>query len=261
MQNVVSGLVIKDPYITYILEGKKDWEMRSKPTQKRGWIALIKKSSGRVFGVAKLVGCEGPMSLDEMMANLARHRIPEMELLSGEVAGWNVAWRLESPILFRNPIPYDHPSGAVTWINLSSNVTAVIARELRTLDGEKIKQSATTNIVPDSVKPVLPPGVRVARNTSPSKPVVSSRVNRPVSPTEDNREELIPVAKDGSEFTPDVCHRNGNYTVGEKGNEHKFRNYAEALAYLRKMATAKWRRPNAAGNWGIVSAISWKKPG
>ncbi|MCV5690749.1 XRE family transcriptional regulator, partial [Escherichia coli] len=28
---------------------------------------------------------------------------------------------------------------------------------------------------------------------------------------------------------------------------------------LRGMETAKWRRPNASGNWGIVSAVKWDR--
>ncbi|RXX44551.1 XRE family transcriptional regulator, partial [Klebsiella pneumoniae] len=27
----------------------------------------------------------------------------------------------------------------------------------------------------------------------------------------------------------------------------------------RNMKTAKWRRPNSSGNWGIVSAVRWDK--
>jgi len=68
---------------------------------------------------------------------------------------------------------------------------------------------------------------------------------------------LVPRARDGSCFTPTETCRNGIYTVGEKGAEIRFRNYTEALNYLATMPTAKWRRPNATGNWGIVAAIDW----
>lgn len=65
-----------------------------------------------------------------------------------------------------------------------------------------------------------------------------------------------PVAKDGSSFDRDTC-RNGVYTVGEKGKERQFKDYEEALAFLREMAVAKWRRPNSTGHWGIVRAVRW----
>jgi hypothetical protein len=57
---------------------------------------------------------------------------------------------------------------------------------------------------------------------------------------------------------PETCgSKRGIYTVGEKGAEIKFESYDDALVYLARMKVAKWRRPNKAGNWGIVSAVKW----
>lgn len=70
---------------------------------------------------------------------------------------------------------------------------------------------------------------------------------------------LAPYAADGSHFGPHLL-RAGKFTVGEKDDEVQFEDFDEALAYLRRMGVAKWRRPNAAGNWGIVSAVRWDKP-
>ncbi len=69
---------------------------------------------------------------------------------------------------------------------------------------------------------------------------------------------FVPVARDGSIFTPDLK-RNGGYQVGDKGSEEKYSTYDEALARLQSMPTAKWRRPNENGHWGIVSAIEWRR--
>ena len=57
------GLVIKSPAIDKILLGIKTWEMRSKSTQVRGPIALIKKGSGQIVGIANLVDVKGPLML------------------------------------------------------------------------------------------------------------------------------------------------------------------------------------------------------
>lgn len=73
----------------------------------------------------------------------------------------------------------------------------------------------------------------------------------------DAQRPSIPVAKDGSRFDESCC-RNGEYRVGEKGEERSFISYSKALDYLRGMVVAKWRRPNEAGNWGIVSAAYWE---
>tara|TARA_Y100001934_G_scaffold228386_1_gene274712 strand:- start:2306 stop:6046 length:3741 start_codon:yes stop_codon:yes gene_type:complete len=66
-----------------------------------------------------------------------------------------------------------------------------------------------------------------------------------------------PVANDGSRFDENCC-RNGKYTVGEKGDERSFVSYSKALDFLRSMPVAKWRRPNDAGNWGVVRAAYWE---
>jgi|TARA_A100001391_G_C5084284_1_gene280711 hypothetical protein len=69
---------------------------------------------------------------------------------------------------------------------------------------------------------------------------------------------FIPVARDGTMFTPDQ-QRNGSYQIGEKGAEEYVSSYEVALARLQAMPVARWRRPNEHGNWGIVSAIEWRR--
>lgn len=75
-------------------------------------------------------------------------------------------------------------------------------------------------------------------------------------PSSTHREFLVPVAKDGTWFAPDLA-RKGFFAIGEKGHEQKIQGYLAALEHLTNMPVAKWRRPNDAGNWGIVSAVRW----
>src|SRR5690606_19444788 len=70
--------------------------------------------------------------------------------------------------------------------------------------------------------------------------------------------QLVPVARDGSWFSPDLQRPRGGFTIGAKGEELVVDSYAEALAQLRLMDVPRWRRPNAKGNWGIVAAVEWK---
>ncbi len=70
---------------------------------------------------------------------------------------------------------------------------------------------------------------------------------------------FVPVAKDGSWFDPVSCRNGRGYTVGPKGNEEKFDDYAAALKRLTQMPTPQWRRPNAIGNWGIVAGKIWDR--
>lgn len=69
---------------------------------------------------------------------------------------------------------------------------------------------------------------------------------------------FVPVAGDGSTFGPELL-RNGHYTIGAKGAEVQYDSFEAALKALHKMDTPRWRRPNAAGNWGIVSGRDWKR--
>lgn len=70
-------------------------------------------------------------------------------------------------------------------------------------------------------------------------------------------QRFVPFAKDSSWFGPHLGER-GYFQVGAKGEEQKFESFDEAMFALRAMTTARWRRPNAKGIWGIVTAIEWK---
>lgn len=69
----------------------------------------------------------------------------------------------------------------------------------------------------------------------------------------------IPFASDNTEFDPTKCLRGAKYTVGPKGSEITFTDYRQALDALARMKPAAyWRRPNSAGNWGIVTAVGFR---
>ncbi len=79
--------------------------------------------------------------------------------------------------------------------------------------------------------------------------------------SEDNDPEILVLyTADGSCFHPDLAStRDGSFGVGDKAAQKRFGTFSEALEYLLSMDTAKWRRPNASGNWGIVLAVRWDK--
>lgn len=80
--------------------------------------------------------------------------------------------------------------------------------------------------------------------------------DRPVIPVD--RIIFVPVARDGSMFTPDLL-RNGAYRIGAKGEEEDIAEFGEALARLNAMPVPRWRRPNEKGLWGIVSGVAWQR--
>lgn len=118
MTPVIKGLVIESQWVSLILAGRKTWEMRSQATNIRSTIGLIRKGTGHLFGVVDLVDCFKPLSTEQMIANVALHQIPEHMIRGGGVEKWRTPWVLENPVSLRTPVPYDHPSGAVVWVQL-----------------------------------------------------------------------------------------------------------------------------------------------
>jgi len=118
----IKGLIIKSPFIERILAGTKTWEIRSSSTTMRGPIALIKKGSGQVVGVANLVDTKGPLSQQEKLDSMDKHQISVERLESGETDKWNTAWVLENAQPLITPVNYSHPNGAVIWVKLEPQV-------------------------------------------------------------------------------------------------------------------------------------------
>lgn len=124
----IKGLIIDTPAIDKILSGRKTWEMRSSHTKVRGMIALIKKGSGTVVGVAHLVDSLGPFSKEELLASQDRHLISSQRLDDPKVEKWNHAWVLKDVKPLVRPVPYTHPNGAVKWVNLDPATSAAVLR-------------------------------------------------------------------------------------------------------------------------------------
>jgi len=115
----MKGLVIRPPWINMILAGDKTWEIRGSRTAKRGRIALIKSGTKTIVGACDLVDVIGPLSLPDLLANQARHRIPADRLRREGTPYRNTfAWVVAQPEAFPAPVPYDHPNGAVIWVDL-----------------------------------------------------------------------------------------------------------------------------------------------
>ena len=121
------GLVIAEPYISQILSGDKTWELRSRQTTKRGPIALIKKGSGKIVGTALLSGVGPKLELGSFAKYYSKHRFPNEKARSPDFKWW-VPWILDDVVKLDVPISYNHPSGAVTWVNLDPVVCERIAR-------------------------------------------------------------------------------------------------------------------------------------
>ncbi len=238
----MKGLVVDEPWIGLILEGQKTWEMRSRHTQRRGPIALIRKGSGLVVGVSQVLGTRGPLSLAELEESFDRHRVPLTEFRSGRAIAWNIAWELAGSTPLPRPVRYRHPLGAVTWVDLDEATSAQILMQ--------IDSSGSINTQRPSA--MLSPEAAESRNVS-----LGSRTTGSFLPG-DVGDPLVPVAKDQTWFGPHLL-KAGQFTIGAKGEEIRVDSFPDALEALRKMKVPRWRRPNPQGNWGIVSGMAWER--
>jgi hypothetical protein len=121
------GLMVRDPYASQILNGRKIWEIRGRPTQIRGPVVIVKSGTGRAFGTANLVRVLGPLEIEDLKCapelpegerdEIGRHGLPYPK---------TYAYVFTNPKWFELPIPYRHSNGAVTWVRLPDlNLEAV----------------------------------------------------------------------------------------------------------------------------------------
>ena len=257
------ALIIAEPWASKICSGQKDWEMRSRNTHFRGLFAIAQKGTGQLIGVADLYDCSAELSDQERRDNEHHHRVDPKAFQTPGFDKYRTAWKLRNMQMFDKPLPYATRNGAVSWIKLTPEEAAeVIAltkalREARTPD-------QTTHIEPVIAIDVFePPSLipnLVSETPAPTAPhpeLKPAPNNAAIPPN--YAKLLVPIANDGTVFSPQLCNKKGTYQVGPKGEEKKFPNFVEALEHLKKLPTAYWRRPNPKGNWGAVKAKDWVK--
>lgn len=257
---ITKALIIDEPWISRIINGEKDWEMRSFSSRIRGPIGLIRKGSLQVVGIANFRNVSGPYDNDALIVNTHHHTIPS-EKFNDPTYKWRFAWELTETKPLKEPVRYVHKNGAVIWVDLDDQAIEKIARQLNGDNSDAFIVDAPKSDI-ESAR------VMREKTAQPSKPEVESlhsqqpSMNEPFGSVQSVHHQssdliLVPKAKDGSMFTTETCNNKGIYTVGNKGEERKFRNFHEALAFLKTMPTARWRRKNINGTPGIVTAVDW----
>jgi hypothetical protein len=107
------GLIIKKVWLDKIFDEGKRWEMRATRTNITGRIGLIESGTGLIVGEAELIGCaDRPVPKHKDL--IKYHKIEDLDLLDK----WKWAWFISNAKRYDKPIPYNHPQGAVIWVNL-----------------------------------------------------------------------------------------------------------------------------------------------
>jgi hypothetical protein len=129
---IVRALIVREPWISVILEGGKTWEMRSKRANIRGRVGLIQQGTGAVVGVATLVDCLSPISREAYASYHQRHAIPPNMQEECVQRGWVIPWVLQATERLTAPVPYKAKSGQQDWVTLSAHEGEELGRCLLT---------------------------------------------------------------------------------------------------------------------------------
>ncbi|WP_394035072.1 ASCH domain-containing protein [Xanthobacter albus] len=117
-QSISRGLIVREPWISLILDGGKTWELRGNRTTIRGRIGLIASGSGKVIGAVDLVDVVGPVDREILSRTVDRHQI-QIDWQAERLPYSSVfAWVLREPQRFATPRLYVHRPGAVIWVRL-----------------------------------------------------------------------------------------------------------------------------------------------
>jgi hypothetical protein len=112
------ALIVKQPYADLILSGQKALEMRSRHTKIRGRVGIIPKGTGVIKGSVEIID-SWDYSDEPRLKSIGGQSLHQVEPKDWHLLDkWCFAWELSKPIIFGQPVPYDHPKGAVIWVKL-----------------------------------------------------------------------------------------------------------------------------------------------
>lgn len=117
MERPKLGLIVREPYASLIVDGRKVWEIRRRKTRHRGPLGIV--SGGRLIGQADLVGVEGPFSVEELLAHQEKHLAEEAFLRAYSKDEPLYAWVLENAFRYEKPLHVPRRPGRVMFVDLS----------------------------------------------------------------------------------------------------------------------------------------------
>eukprot|EP00419_Tripos_fusus_P024615 CAMPEP_0172721288 /NCGR_PEP_ID=MMETSP1074-20121228/78755_1 /TAXON_ID=2916 /ORGANISM="Ceratium fusus, Strain PA161109" /LENGTH=129 /DNA_ID=CAMNT_0013546999 /DNA_START=88 /DNA_END=477 /DNA_ORIENTATION=+ len=107
-------LIIRSPWVDLILKGKKTWELRSSPTKIRGTIQLAEAGKIQIVGRCELIDCRY-VSKRELQRTKEKHQVPNVLLRVPYPRVY--AWVFRKAVRYKRPKRYNHPNGAIIWVN------------------------------------------------------------------------------------------------------------------------------------------------
>lgn len=168
-------------------------------------------------------------------------------------------------------IPGIYASASARWkLDRSEPLTSTEVARLARLDDKTVLNALGKQLLPDAEGKIPADAARAwllgrrPRKFRPSRWLDASDDQDSRAPgraDEDTAIVMVPVDAQGQAFLPTLARPTRGagagrlgFRIGPKGEEFVVHDYFVALAALKDMRPARWRRPNAEGNWGIVRA-------
>ncbi|MEQ2561253.1 ASCH domain-containing protein [Sutterella wadsworthensis] len=111
----LKGLIIKEKWLDKIFNENKIWEIRGNNTKIRGKVYLIQSGSGLIVGECEIIDSI-KLSVDDYYKSECYHKI-DTEIIKYPYKT-TYAWKLSNIKKYQKPLPYQHPRGAVIWVNI-----------------------------------------------------------------------------------------------------------------------------------------------
>lgn len=110
----MNGLIVKQPYASYIIDEQKKWELRNRPPPENkinNEVLLL--SSGFAFGKIKIM--DYWIADKKELEKTKNMHMSETSFL--DVGYQSVVWEIKVVKKYDQPKPYHHPTGARVWVN------------------------------------------------------------------------------------------------------------------------------------------------
>ncbi len=148
----LKGLIVREPYVQWIVEGRKVWELRKVNTRIRGAIALV--SQKRLYGFAELVKTF-EAEVTYLMTQMDKHRAPP-EFLIAYAGGRKklYVWEFRPLIKLPKPVRVEYGKGAQIWVNISySSIVKSLVSEGLTSYVKEVEDKVLSKVVGGSRPP------------------------------------------------------------------------------------------------------------
>ena len=115
-------LVVAEPWASLLVDGDKNWELRTTSTKVRGAVGIAAKGTGAIIGKVELIDVHGPFTPAEISQYRHLHRVPDDDTATYSGPKGLYGWEMTGAVRFETPVPYRHPQGAVIWVRLDPRV-------------------------------------------------------------------------------------------------------------------------------------------